>query len=148
MPAAPAASNHQWDPRADGAHCDRCILDELREGKPVPSEYNTPGFAVVAEVPGGTEVKHGRPLCGRAGQELMLRFGELGLKRRSASYLHAVACRPPENDFDGLLTKWRNANKKRVANDEEPYLHPLIACEPRLRAAPASFAATCTKRAA
>jgi uracil-DNA glycosylase/DNA polymerase I-like protein with 3'-5' exonuclease and polymerase domains len=129
---AQQAACGKYDPRAYGAKCDQCYLMKMRQGGPVPPEFN-PGAKVMiaAEAPGADEVEYGRPLIGASGKEMQSTLSSLGFQRGSASYSNAALCRPPGNDMDRLLLRLKKENTARIEQGLAPYLSPLEACRPR-----------------
>lgn len=78
-------------PKIKYAKCDECTL---KSNKFVPSEINDSKILVLAEAPGLDETKEGKPLVGRAGQDLAAMMAELGMKRQDVSFINSVGCRP------------------------------------------------------
>lgn len=121
----------QYDPRADGAQCDRCALQRFRDGGPVQSELRSKSlFTVVAEAPAKSEVEQGRPLVGASGRELQARLEAAALNRHHVSLVNAVACRCPSNSFELLRKAMREYNKGKKGLDR--LVDPVTACRPRL----------------
>jgi len=108
-----------YDPRAFGARCDLCVLRTLRQGDPVPPEvHKTSRVVVIAEAPGETEVEYGRPLVGQSGQEEERVLAHVGLHREDVFWTNACLCRPPGNNYDAVLSRVREDNKKvKQANE-------------------------------
>lgn len=100
-----------YDPQKCGARCSVCPLRAVRDGLPVPPELN-PGTSilVIAEAPGEDEVRLGRPLIGKSGEEEARALGQLGLERRDVSWSHALLCRPPGNNLDAVMASVRGQN--------------------------------------
>jgi DNA polymerase len=73
------------------AQCDKC---PLKDSIFVPSEINDTNVLVLAEAPGLSETKEGRPLVGVAGNDLMKIVSTLHKKREDLSYMNVVSCRP------------------------------------------------------
>jgi DNA polymerase I-like protein with 3'-5' exonuclease and polymerase domains len=137
-----ATSAAEYDPRALGASCDRCLLSQIRAGAPVPPENHNADRAIVGEAPGEDEVKLGRPYVGMSGKMLTSQLRAVGCKRNEINWLNAVACRPPDNDFERIVKRTQKLNKQidkenveRAKNGQPliPYwLHPVDACRNRL----------------
>lgn len=142
-----------YEPREYGADCDRCILREMREGRPVPPEVHPEATVfVIAEAPGATEVSLGRPLIGKSGELETTTLNQIGYRRQDVTWSNACVCRPPGNNFDLVLSslrgrnaairrkndKIRKENRERRARGEEtlpltPELPtPVECCRPRL----------------
>lgn len=149
----PVIDHANYDPQQYGAKCHVCPLRAVRDGLPVPPELNpNTKVLVVAEAPGEDEVRLGRPLIGKSGEEEMRALAAVGLKRRDVSWSNALLCRPPGNNLDVVLAsvRGRNAairrrnatiqaeNRERKKLGEEPApLEPEIptpteCCRPRL----------------
>ncbi len=79
--------------------CDKCTLDRSQF---VPAKV-VPGAKIVliGEAPGATEVKEGRPFCGKAGDLIRRALREEGIDPDSCSWENVVKCRPPDNEFPG-----------------------------------------------
>lgn len=124
-----------FDPRELGCLCDLCPLSEDRVGRPVPSEWPTgaPRALLIAERPGGEEVKADAPLVGKAGQELMQSLKSIGISRNEVALSNAIMCRPPDDNLDRLLNQVKKLNKKRLLAGEELVPTPMQCCLPRLR---------------
>jgi uracil-DNA glycosylase family 4 len=123
-----------WDPRCDGAQCDRCILNTIREGGPVRSEFHPSKIVALGEFPDENEVEQGRPLTGRVGLELHRALDIASVKRKDLSYVNAFACRPVGNNLAKMKTALRRENVRRAKTGEEPLLEPVAACRGRLLA--------------
>lgn len=122
-----------YDPREFGARCDACYLQEHRDGDPVPPEIHEGAkILAVSDYPGEDEVRKGRPLCGKAGQELDRGLVSLGLNRRDLSYTNALICRAPDNNMTALTAAWQAENKGRLARKEKPLPSVWACCQPRL----------------
>lgn len=119
-----------WDPRADGALCDRCLLSTCRDGVPVRSELHPATVAVVTDSPGPQEIELGRPLVGPDGGELHRALDVAAAPRHAMRWVHAFACRPPGGNLARLRTKIRRANAKLTEGDAA-WLDPVVACRPR-----------------
>jgi len=80
------------------AGCDECPLRAVYDC-PVPFEYTEKSeIMVIAEAPGETEVRMGRPLVGDAGDELIVKqLRRLGIKRNQLYLTNTYKCRPLEN---------------------------------------------------
>ena len=122
-----------WDPRQDGADCDRCILRRQRVGGPVPSKWPAnPVALIVGEAPGEKEVAKGEPFVGKAGIELEHALRAVGVHRGHVALTNAIACRPPDNELDKLLHGLQKENKKRDELGLERLPTPQECCRPRL----------------
>jgi DNA polymerase I-like protein with 3'-5' exonuclease and polymerase domains/uracil-DNA glycosylase len=122
-----------YDPREFGARCDSCYLQDHRDGDPVPPEIHEGAkILAVSDYPGEDEVRKGRPLCGKAGQEFDRGLVSLGLNRRDLSYTNALICRAPENNLAALTAAWQAENKGRLARKEKPLPSVWACCQPRL----------------
>jgi hypothetical protein len=99
-----------YDPRNEGAQCDRCPLGPrgcLRQGKgaepwePVRSErhptdgYPTASVAAVIESPGEDGARHGYPFAGREGGEWIRGLAAAGLHRSDVDLVSVISCKPP-----------------------------------------------------
>jgi DNA polymerase I-like protein with 3'-5' exonuclease and polymerase domains/uracil-DNA glycosylase len=122
-----------YDPQSLGADCARCPLRALREGAPVPPEFNS-SITVVAQCPGYPEVEKGRPFAGPFGIELNRALKTVGLSRSSVSQNHAVACMPPQGDYRAFIKGLEKANKTREKQGHAKLPTPAECCRPRLRA--------------
>jgi DNA polymerase I-like protein with 3'-5' exonuclease and polymerase domains/uracil-DNA glycosylase len=124
-----------YNPEAFGAQCSKCMLRVVRDGPVVGPEMNRYARAcVIGEAPAKEDCEEGRPFIGAAGRELTVSLGSIGVARDHVSFVNAMACRPPGNDLELLLHKGQQANKKREAMGQEPFLDPIRACRPRLYA--------------
>lgn len=152
-----------YDPRHQGARCDICPLRAFQRAqwKPIPDERH-PGarFYIAGEAPGEMEILTGKPFNGKSGRFLegLLRLN--GLRRQDVHLGNVLACRPPMNELDRVLTiirrvnaqirrdnkarkdEWTDANKKRIAAGigipAAPPTVPLVptpmsCCFPRFR---------------
>lgn len=166
---APAPfATRAWDPQAAGADCAHCSLGpnspftrvltasqpdgkggkktvqvpRLVEWSPVPPEINRGAGALsIGEAPGGEEEREGRPMIGRAGNELMRALDQLGVTREMLSLDNVASCRPPQNELDlhvFKVEKHNRAERKRADRDPgytpQTYLLPTEACRPRMLA--------------
>ncbi len=133
----------KYDPRQHGAECDRCPLKHLSGDKwtPVPPEINPKACGlVVADYPGDTEVSIGRPLIGRAGQEMDRAVQASGYRRPDLSYTNAMLCKHPTDKLERVLARVREANRRiKAENKKRPkdkqkalWPTPMEACRPRL----------------
>ena len=99
-----------YDPRNEGAQCDKCPLGPrgcLRQGKgaepwePVRSErhatdgYPTAPVVAVIESPGEDGVRHGYPFAGREGGEWVRGLAAAGLHRSDVDLVSVISCKPP-----------------------------------------------------
>jgi len=121
-----------WDPRAQGALCDACILCNTRDGDPVASEFHGSRVAVLTESPGAPEVEHSRPLVGPTGLELHRALDISGVRRTDLNFVQAFACRPPNSNLARVRTILRRENERRTASGDPLLLDPVVACRPRL----------------
>jgi len=123
-----------WDPREDGADCDRCLLRDMRDGSPVPSELRPGSLAfVVAEAPGEDEVEAGAPLVGKSGTRLMQSLASQGVYRDQISLGNVLSCRPPRNRLDRVLQRLATVNKENRRRKLPLLPSPVECCAPRLR---------------
>lgn len=124
-----------FDPREQGAQCDKCVLSMRRMGLPVPPEFHAGSDRVLAvgEAPGGEEQQQGVPFIGASGQLAMLAFGGHGLTREQVGWTNACLCRPPDNRMEPVIRETavlnQAAKKKGLPN---LFLQPWQACRPRL----------------
>ena len=121
-----------FDPEACGARCDVCFLRDRRSGDPVPMEWHDSPASVITGAPREQDVQQGRPLVGRAGQEMEQALQMAGVQRKHLNYHFVVACRPPNNDLKKLITQWRAENRRREKRGEAPRPSPMACCAPRL----------------
>jgi len=123
-------SSWAYDPRADGALCDRCSLN----GKPpVPSEIRgDAALTLVAEAPGKTEEILGFPLVGPSGKETMTALDDAGLTRKNVSLCNVMCCRASEINYDAHMRTVNVRNKARRKLGRPELLRPHEACLPRL----------------
>lgn len=114
-----------YDPRACGAQCDLC---PLQDRKPVtPWIRDDTQITVIASTPAAEDEKHNRPLIGKRGQIFDIALNEAGVSRSEISLQLAILCRPPDDD----LKKVNRAVAKQVREGKH-VLTPLAACRPRL----------------
>lgn len=145
-----------YDPRAKGAKCDTCPLNECRV---VPPEYGhglTPdviakgeGIVILGEAPGEEEERTGRPFSGKSGEELDRTMHLAGLRRKDVLISNVLLCRPPKNRLKDLLTAIVKENKQKekdykeackdaalmgFSEPERPVMKPspIDCCRPRL----------------
>ena len=150
-----------WDPRDDGALCDRCGLGPdgaLRKPKwpwrPVASETH-PGAtaAVVALAPGHEEEKYGHPLAGKSGAEHNDGLVACGWKRSALGIVNIRSCRygGPDDPASGENEKMEGALRKARATAAAEMVtagasateakreaaarlpHPALCCRDRLK---------------
>lgn len=115
---------HHANAIAAGARCTECPLYGGGAG-PVPPcmpAEGDAGFVVVGEFPNPAEVEQGIVGVGPAAREVKAALTDAGVNSDSVSYTHAMLCRPPQGDLDGLL---RELKKTKQAS-------PLACCKPRL----------------
>jgi DNA polymerase I-like protein with 3'-5' exonuclease and polymerase domains/uracil-DNA glycosylase len=129
---------NSYDPRRQGALCEKCFLYQCRVGGPVPTEFHKGStVALVGEAPGKEEVEELVPFIGASGREMMVALHSLGIGREACTITNSMLCRlPPARSGDSAMEVMRGrmtaVNKEREARGLEPYLHPVIACRPRL----------------
>lgn len=126
-----------YDPRQNGAQCDRCVLGE--GPCPVPPEFSRKlnPIVLVGEAPGEQEEKYLRPFIGPTGHELDRAMKVIGLRRSECHITNAILCRPAGNKIDRAEREASKRNKawreKNPDSDEAPpWLSPVDACRPRL----------------
>lgn len=119
-----------YNPRDDGALCDRCSL----QGKiPVPSEIRKgAAMTLVAEAPGKTEEVLGFPLVGPSGKETMSALEDAELTRDDVSLCNVMCCRSTEVNYDAHLRTVNARNRTRRKTGQPELLRPHEACLPRL----------------
>jgi DNA polymerase I-like protein with 3'-5' exonuclease and polymerase domains/uracil-DNA glycosylase len=129
------------DPRDLDARCSECCMQTafgegepaLADGKPVLPEINPGAFGLIlAEAPGEEEVRIGRPLVGRSGQELMAALATAATRRHQFSFHNALMCRPRANEFDFMMKRWEKRNKLRKKEERDLLPSPLDCCRPAL----------------
>jgi len=104
-----------WDPREDGALCDKCVLCD--KGEPVMSKtYARATADIVVGYPTLRDVQDGKPLAGRVGMEVKRVLDEIGLRKSDFNYHLAIACTIPGNNYARMEADWRKANKKLKAD--------------------------------
>ena len=107
----------------------------MRVGGPVgPERHDGDTVDVVAEAPGSSEVRSGRPLTGPAGIEFANALDAVGASRTSVALHHAVACAPPEGNLDRAMSRWKRANDQARREGKAPLPSPVECCRPRLLA--------------
>lgn len=144
----------QWDPRAEGAKCDRCSLGprslfvsdpetgDRPPWHPVRPTRRRGAFAlVVGEAPGREEVERDEYFVGVSGKELDRALYSAGLDRGAVSLENRAACRPPGNEWERhkMAVAKHNSLERARQRDEPDYkpdlwLTPDVACQPRLMA--------------
>lgn len=97
-----------YDPRKHGAECDQCPLNGHKAVGPRAAESGHPRLVVVTESPSETDVIHGEPLVGRAGDLFDKALDLENIPRHQLHVTHAVACRPPAKISP---TEWKQALK-------------------------------------
>lgn len=133
-----------WDPREQGAACDRCILGpkhvykaKLRarsdKWNPVAAEINEGAVAAwVGEAPGEEEEERGRPFVGKSGMRADQALRVINRHRGHLTWINVASCRMgPTSDHDRVKSVLRKVNRKREADGLAPLLDPLHACWPR-----------------
>lgn len=133
--AAWALTGKYPDPQSLGAKCSECPLRSVREGQPVPPEFNAGSrVLLIGEAPGKDEVEQGRPFIGPSGHEVERSLSALGVRRDEVSLSNAMLCKPPGQDgLAKLLHKLQKENKKREKQGLLPIPTPMECCVPRLR---------------
>ena len=151
-----------YDPRTLGAQCDRCPLGpdgclRKRDWRPFKSEIHetrgqaTADIAAVFGHPAEDDRKAGYIFAGKSGHEWNRQLRAVGLQRKNADLIPAIACQLPGQDggatsrLNSLLNKLRRKEVKRLKNSEEKltsaemqrralekYPHPVNCCKPRL----------------
>lgn len=123
-----------YDPRSDGALCNRCSLYRKDDNWfPVPSELRSNALiTIVAEAPGVNEVNLARPLVGVSGNEVFAAFRAAGWSREHTSLTNCCLCRPKANDMKAHQALVRKRNKNRLKNGKPLLIEPVEACWPRL----------------
>ena len=89
----------------------------------------------VAESPGGDEVREGRPLVGRAGNEWATALGSVKLRRPDIDLTNVILCQPPgqvSGAYSRMTKMLDRSNKKRARNGEPVVPHPAACCRPAL----------------
>lgn len=91
----PPTNETKCDPQALGANCPACPL--YNQAKPVPSENVRPSrLAIIAEAPGRTEERVGRPFIGPSGYVFNEALKANGIEREEVAILNTLMCRPPK----------------------------------------------------
>jgi uracil-DNA glycosylase len=131
----------KYDPQNFGARCDLCPLGPngclaKDDWEPVgPEIHKGAKVLAIAESPGPEEVLRGRPLMGRNGAEWQLGLSMVGKTRPDIDLTYVVECKPPGQSsgaWSRMNKKLDQINKKRVNQGDEPWLHPMVCCRPRL----------------
>lgn len=140
LPQQIQACGSMYNPRDFGAQCDLCPLgpngpDAIhhRDGawNPVPPEHWQTTVIAVAEAPGHMEEIHGGPLQGPIGDEWNTALAAAGYPRHTVSSANLLACRPHNDNFQGML----DTLKKWNADPENPtFPSPIACCLPRFYA--------------
>ncbi len=144
-----------WDPREDGAECDRCPLGpdspfidrEMLPWAPVPPKQRPGALGLmVSDYPGETEVELLEPMVGPAGETFNEEMRHAGMNRAQFALDNCVSCRPGlAGDMDRLLYRVAKANRakaREIAAEEKIPISkvpkerlwptPAAACRPRL----------------
>jgi DNA polymerase I-like protein with 3'-5' exonuclease and polymerase domains/uracil-DNA glycosylase len=120
-----------YDPRDDGAQCDRCSL----RGAPVVPSFGSAKAAVlsiIAEAPGSVEEAFAEPLVGPSGRENDAALLAAGVRRDECFITNVCLCRPLDMSMQGHLASVA-AKNKRLKKQGEPLILPApVACYPRL----------------
>lgn len=123
-----------YDPREQGAQCDRCYLRTRRVGEPVPTKWASKKSLcmIIGKGPGPAEVEDGAPYVGEAGKRLTDVLTRAGVRRNEVTIANVIECLPagePDGAFD-------RAQKKAAALQKAGHdvLKPVEACRPRLLA--------------
>lgn len=121
-------SETEYDPRDQGAECDRC---PLKGSKVVPPELRADALLyVVAEAPGHTEIEVRRPLVGRSGRLFNEATVKAGYARDNCSLNNAILCMPRGGNLKGYMAELSRENKSR----KNKWPNPVDCCRPRLLA--------------
>ena len=133
----PASTN----PKQCGARCDECPLGpngalQKDEWRPVTGEFH-PGAKILAlgEAPRAEDVRSGRPLMGNAASEWSRFLAAAGLNRSHVDLENVIACKPPGKEggaWNRMEKSLDRLNKRRIAQNKDPLLHPADCCRPRL----------------
>lgn len=107
--------------KAPKANCDDCTL---KSNPFVASENNGALIVVLAEAPGGDEVKQGRPLVGVAGQILNIITLDAGGKRKEFNFVNSCSCRAMNGN------KNRNPTKEEIDCCNERMKNEIISLNP------------------
>lgn len=121
-----------YDPAACGARCDVCILAKMRQGDPVPPQWNNSAISIVSSTPEDGDLVMGRPLSGAAGIELGNHLTAIGIQRQDVNLHLAIACQPPAGKMIRVKNALTKENKRRKKDGEELLPTPLECCRPRL----------------
>lgn len=135
-----------YDPRQNGALCDRCVLSGCKPVPPEPSR-SRPFAVLVGEAPGEKEVDEGRPFIGPSGFELQRGMQTVGLRRAECHITNAALCLRGKGrgniERAEREAKKRNETAREKAADRgitisdadfdaNKWLDPVEACRPRL----------------
>ncbi len=124
-----------YDPRENGAFCDRCPLNGQKFVAPedntsTMSRFSGTAIAVVGECPSKVEAESGRMFSGPAGTELDKALRMAGIRRSQLHLNNVVLCAPPGKDLKTFLQKLSKYNRTKPAN-EPTLLSPIECCKPR-----------------
>lgn len=75
-------------------NCTNCPLGGKGNNVPFFGSVHSPKFVVIAEAPGDTEVRQGRPLVGRSGKMLWAELDKYKIHRSEVLTMNAASCRP------------------------------------------------------
>lgn len=108
--------------------CRGCPLDRLAEGFSHPTGTAELGVMVVAEALGEHEAEQGRPLVewAPAGSVLQRVFDKAGIDREQLLLWNVIACRPPNNKFEGTIYENASAQHCRVHFNRVLRDHPQV----------------------
>ena len=81
---------HHADAMAAGARCDLCPLMNTGQGPVPPTLPRDIDILVVAEAPGGNEVREGQTLIGASGKELRRALASGGARMDRVGYTNAL----------------------------------------------------------
>lgn len=120
-----------YDPRDQGAECDRCPLRKDRRGGPVPMEdKGSASVLVVGEAPAAVEVERGRPFMGPSGRELETALNMHGRNRGDVALTNVLLCRLPPKDAGKGDKSEMQAYLQKCKRAGLP--SPVECCRPRL----------------
>ena len=114
---------HHAGAMAAGARCDLCPLVNTGQGPVPPTLPREIDILVVAEAPGGTEVREGATLIGASGKELRRALASGGARMDRVGYTNAMCCMPIGGNLKNYL---RKVKKRKQAS-------PIDCCRPRLQ---------------
>ncbi len=99
---------------------DGCQRDHVAVPAEVGDLYRPGGgLAIMCEAPGADETHKGRPLVGRAGDNLNAMLAMAGINRAELLLLNRVRCRPPRNRIDRWTEAVANCDRWTVRELEE-----------------------------